>query len=96
MVKASGKGFKTGAKIQGSGIVVIGQEQDVYGGKFEATQSFVGKMATVNIWSKVMSSREISRMARSCALGKGDVMQWSDVKGHYHGNTNEVSSLSCA
>lgn len=96
LIKASGKGFKSGEKIQGGGILVIGQEQDAYGGTFDVNQSFVGKMATVNIWSKAMSPREISLMTRSCALGKGDIMQWSDVRGHYNGNATEVSSSSCA
>ena len=95
VMKAQGRGLRTGHKIRAGGVLVLGQEQDTEGGGFEANQSFVGSMASVNLWSRVLSSQEIFRMSSSCALGKGDVMKWSDVRGRQH-NVDEEFFPSCA
>ena len=82
-------------KIPGGGVVVFGQDQDFDGGGFQDHQSFVGELTNVNVWSRALSSQEISRMNRSCVVGQGDVMKWNDVRSHYHGNVKEFPLISC-
>ena len=87
--------MKTGHKIVANGIVVLGQDQDVDSGGFQPHQSFKGVMSNINVWSRFVPAKEIKEMATSCILGTGDVMRWSDVKGHYKGILKETSPASC-
>ncbi|KAK7886375.1 hypothetical protein WMY93_025996 [Mugilogobius chulae] len=48
--KPSAMKFVTNSNISGPMIIVIGQDQDSYGGRFEAAQSFVGMMTDVHMW----------------------------------------------
>ena len=94
-VKAQGRGLKTGSKIRAGGVLVLGQDQDKEGGGFQASQAFVGRMTSVDVWSKVLPAQEISRMSRSCGLGYGDVMRWSDVRGRNRHNVGLEYSPKC-
>ena len=79
----------TGHVINSGGIVVLGQDQDEYGGGFDQEQSFFGKMYGVNVWSSVRSSEEIYEMSKSCFHPEGDYLKWSHVKAaQYHGNVS--------
>lgn len=42
-----------------TGAIVLGQEQDLVGGGFQAIQSFKGKYATVSFYNRALSSTEI-------------------------------------
>ncbi|XP_074837118.1 serum amyloid P-component [Carettochelys insculpta] len=44
------KGLKKGYSVSDQGIIVLGQEQDRFGGAFDAKQSFVGEMTDVYMW----------------------------------------------
>ncbi|XP_059210447.1 C-reactive protein-like [Centropristis striata] len=41
--------------------VILGQEQDTYGGGFDIKQSFAGMLSDVHMWDYVLSTREIRR-----------------------------------
>jgi len=86
--------FSLGYVIGGAGSLVLGQEQDQEGGKFSASQSFVGEMTGVNIWNRVIDHHEIASMSKSCRAGEGNVYKWSDFKPHIIGGVHLVS-LSC-
>ena len=79
-----------GHVIRGGGILVLGQEQDSFGGSFDANQSFIGKMTGVNIWDHVIKEQEIRRMSKSCLYGVGNVFQWSNFKLHLKGSVQMV------
>ena len=66
--------------IRGGGALVLGQEQDSVGGRFDANQCFIGEMTGVNIWDHVINEQEITRMSNSCFAGVGNVFQWRDFK----------------
>nr|XP_058946196.1 neuronal pentraxin-2-like [Pocillopora verrucosa] len=93
-VAASGKSFQTGKVIRANGSLVLGQEQDSKGGKFEAIQSFIGEMTGVNIWDHVIKDREIARMSKSCLTGVGNVFQWREFKAHIKGSV-KIIKPSC-
>ena len=88
----SGSGLKTGYSIKTNGILIIGQEQDSYGDRFDATQKYIGELTDVNMWNRVLSASEISRLARSCHGDSGNVKKWSDFKVGIRGSVRVISS----
>ena len=80
--------------IRANGSLVLGQDQDSKGGKFEAHQSFIGEMTGVNIWDHVIKDQEIARMSKSCLTGVGNVFQWREFKAHIKGSV-KIIEPSC-
>ena len=80
--------------IRANGSLVLGQEQDSKGGKFEAHQSFIGEMTGVNIWDHVIKDQEIARMSKSCLTEVGNVFQWREFKAHIKGSV-KIIEPSC-
>ncbi|XP_062331572.1 neuronal pentraxin-2b isoform X2 [Osmerus eperlanus] len=64
--------------IKPGGAIILGQEQDVVGGRFDATQAFVGELSQVNIWDRVLKSVEIQNMANCSSYTPGNVVSWLD------------------
>lgn len=91
VVAAQGQGLQNGHVIRGGGSLVLGQEQDSVGGRFNADQSFVGEMTGVNIWERVMHHQWIVSLSKSCLTGEGNVYKWSDFKPHLIGGVQLVS-----
>ena len=73
-----GSRFKVGHVIRRGGIVIVGQDQDSYGGTFQWYQSFTGKISGINLWSRVLSNNEILRMSKIYYTENGDVLKWPD------------------
>ncbi|XP_022091528.1 sushi, von Willebrand factor type A, EGF and pentraxin domain-containing protein 1-like [Acanthaster planci] len=90
-VRRSGYDFKTGSFIRGSGVLVLGQEQDSYGGSFTQTQAFVGDLSQMNMWDYAMTPDEITTVYSSCAVS-GNVLGWSQVASSIHGDVSLVRS----
>ena len=91
-----GSGFKVGHVIPGGGIVIVGQDQDSYGGRFELRQSFTGKISGINLWSRVLSHDEILRMSKIYCTENGDVLKWPDfVVSRYNVEMQCPSQLIC-
>jgi len=72
-------------------FVVIGQEQDVVGGGFNAEESFIGEISQLAMFDYALSSDEIIELATpqnaSCAVAYGQLLSWTDVMiGQRHGD----------
>ena len=80
--------------IRPGGALVLGQEQDSVGGRFDARQSFIGELTDVNIWDHVIIEQEIKRMSKSCLTGVGNLFQWPDFKAHIKGSV-KILEPSC-
>ncbi|XP_044182033.1 neuronal pentraxin receptor-like [Acropora millepora] len=93
--EARGSGFKTGYTIKTDGILIIGQEQDAFGGRFDPKQNYIGELTDLNIWNRVLSPIEIVDMSKSCHLGEGNVKKWSDFKVGIRGNVRVISPSAC-
>ncbi|XP_039222146.1 mucosal pentraxin-like [Crotalus tigris] len=52
------KGIAKGYEVKADLMVMLGQDQDSYGGKLDVAQSFVGEMAEVYLWDKVLPLQE--------------------------------------
>ena len=86
---------QTGYTIKGGGTLMVGQEQDICGDDFDASQSVQGSIANLNLWSCVLPAETISEMYQSCYRGEGDVLKWSDFKHNVQGDTEVVVPNPC-
>ncbi|EDO40600.1 predicted protein [Nematostella vectensis] len=78
------------------GNLVIGQEQDKKAGQFANTQSFLGNVTSVNIWSHVISDDEVRSLSRDCpSLAHGNVMGWEEVLHKIKGNVQVIKGKKC-
>ena len=59
-------------------LLLLLQEQDAVGGRFDSSQSFKGSLTNVNVWSYVLSASTIESLSKSCLSWMGNVYKWSD------------------
>jgi len=81
--------------INTNGILVIGQDQDSFGGGFVASQSYIGELTDLNVWNRVLTANEILKLSRSCHGGRGNVKKWSDFKVGLRGDVRVISPSAC-
>ncbi|XP_077595802.1 neuronal pentraxin-2b [Stigmatopora nigra] len=62
--------------IKPGGVIILGQEQDVVGGRFDAGQAFVGELSQVNVWDRLLKPAEIQSMANCTSYLPGNVISW--------------------
>ncbi|XP_056153555.1 neuronal pentraxin-2b [Lampris incognitus] len=74
--QGSGDNLAAWHPIKPGGIIILGQEQDVVGGRFDAGQAFVGELSQVNIWDRFLKPSEIQTMANCSAYIPGNVVSW--------------------
>ncbi|XP_020511237.1 neuronal pentraxin-2b isoform X1 [Labrus bergylta] len=72
----SGDNLAAWHPIKPGGVIILGQEQDVVGGRFDAGQAFVGELSQVNIWDRVLKPAEIRSMANCSSYFPGNVISW--------------------
>lgn len=69
--------------------------QDTLGGRFDATQSFVGEMSDLQLWSRVLTSQEIYNQASCSSHLTGDVIAWSEPIVELHGGVTKYPFDPC-
>ncbi|XP_070807189.1 serum amyloid P-component-like [Pituophis catenifer annectens] len=52
-------GMKKGYRISHEASIILGQEQDTFGGGFDVRQCFIGELTQVNMWPRVLTTDEI-------------------------------------
>ena len=68
-------------------MVIIGQDQDRWGGGYQKEQSFRGNLTRLNIWSRELTSTEVIQYD-NCILNNDDsLIQWDPVKWKLNGFT---------
>lgn len=58
-------------------VIVLGQDQDSFGGDFDAKQSFEGMMTDVNVWDYVLPSCEIQKYMSELSHVPGNMVNWA-------------------
>ncbi|XP_075699686.1 jeltraxin-like [Rhinoderma darwinii] len=58
--------------------VIVGQDQDSFGGGFDASQSFVGEMCDVNVWDTVLPPATIKGYSYFKDNMNGNVIGWKN------------------
>ncbi|XP_044835505.1 neuronal pentraxin receptor [Mauremys mutica] len=81
--------------IKPHGVIILGQEQDTLGGRFDATQAFVGEIAQFNIWDHILTPTEILGLANCTSHLKGNVIQWDDELVEVLGGATKWSFEMC-
>ncbi|XP_061838519.1 C-reactive protein-like [Nerophis lumbriciformis] len=66
----------SGQPISGDFITILGQEQDSYGGGFDAKQSFIGMISRFHMWDYVIAPEEIYRYMWDVHFTPGNVFNW--------------------
>lgn len=69
--------------------------QDSIGSDFSAIESFVGYIAYLDIWDRVLTAFEIQEMYLSCEPFQGNLYAWSQFKLKVHGSVqvNQFSTI---
>ncbi|XP_060116495.1 mucosal pentraxin-like [Heteronotia binoei] len=62
------KSLAKGHTIQPEGLIVLGQDQDSFGGGFDISQSLVGEITDVYMWDHVLSPDEVVLASYNHAL----------------------------
>lgn len=78
--KSLQKGYFVGTEA----MIILGQDQDSFGGSFDANQSFVGDIGDVNMWDFVLSPKEID-MVYSGGTFSPNVLSWRSLTYETHG-----------
>ncbi|KAM6963780.1 serum amyloid P-component-like [Tautogolabrus adspersus] len=90
-----------GTKVSLTGVpsIILGQDQDSYGGGFDQSQSFVGDITDVHMWDKVISPCEIRFYMEGSSFIPGNLLNWIDLRFSTTGSVQEEQSdfdkLSC-
>ncbi|HEX5219301.1 MAG TPA: LamG-like jellyroll fold domain-containing protein [Verrucomicrobiae bacterium] len=61
--------FQIGASMDTSGTLILGQDQDSFGGGFDPTQALLGEIDEVRIWSVVRTPAEITQNRVNLLVG---------------------------
>lgn len=78
-LKGRGEGLAAWNPIRPGGVLVLGQEQDTLGGRFDASQALVGELSRFNLWDHVLSASEVASLASCSGATKlGNVAPWTD------------------
>ncbi|CAL8352311.1 unnamed protein product [Boreogadus saida] len=74
--RPSARKYCTDGTQSSNSLIMIGQEQDSHGGRFDIKQSFVGMMTDVHMWNFVLSPCEIQRYVEDVNYSPGNVINW--------------------
>uniref|UniRef100_A0A8C5QK53 Pentraxin family member n=1 Tax=Leptobrachium leishanense TaxID=445787 RepID=A0A8C5QK53_9ANUR len=87
--KVSNKGFT----IPSPASIILGQEQDSYGGGFDAGQSFVGEISEVYMWDYVLTPEDIKQVQVNDKIG--NFLSWTSLSYEIKGDVLVQPKLQC-
>lgn len=74
---------------------VLSPPQDIVGGRFDATQAFVGELSQFNIWDRVLRAQEIANIANCSTNMPGNVIPWVDNNVDVFGGASKWPVETC-
>ncbi|KAL1770024.1 SAP [Sigmodon hispidus] len=72
------KGLQMGYTVKGQPSIVIGQEQDSYGGSFDQSQSFMGEIGDLNMWDSVLTPEKIKSAYQGSTIDP-NILNWQNL-----------------
>ncbi|XP_030334051.1 neuronal pentraxin receptor [Strigops habroptila] len=93
--RGAGENLASWHAIKPQGVIILGQEQDTLGGRFDATQAFVGELAQFNVWDHMLAPAEILALANCTSRLQGNVIQWDDQAVEVFGGASKGSFAAC-
>ncbi|XP_058127266.1 sushi, von Willebrand factor type A, EGF and pentraxin domain-containing protein 1-like [Anopheles ziemanni] len=94
-LRAAGTNLSAGVPVPAGGLLVLGQEQDRLGGGFSETESYRGRMAYVDVWTRALPASEVRHLYHTCEPYHGDLVRWTDAKLHTVGAVRMEPSGFC-
>ncbi|XP_051003865.1 serum amyloid P-component [Acomys russatus] len=79
------KGLKKGYAVEDQPSIVLGQEQDSYGGGFDKDQSFVGEIGDLNMWDSVLTPEDIQFVYQGSPLNP-NILAWEALSYEANGD----------
>ncbi|XP_041959295.1 serum amyloid P-component-like [Alosa sapidissima] len=79
------KALQAGGSIAGTPSIILGQEQDTYGGGFNTNDAFYGHVTDVHMWDNVLSPAEIQNYMKCVISRPGNVVDWEYLEYTRHG-----------
>ncbi|XP_030043443.1 serum amyloid P-component-like [Microcaecilia unicolor] len=73
------KTMKKGYSVNSQPVIILGQDQDSYGGSFDIKQSFVGEITDVQMWNFILSPNEIQLALANSNLIDGNILEWTSL-----------------
>ncbi|XP_047428902.1 neuronal pentraxin receptor-like [Mugil cephalus] len=95
-LRGEGHGLATGHHIRPGGVLVLGQEQDSLGGGFDSSQATVGEMSQVGVWDRVLTSSQVSSLARCGRVSQGSVAPWTETGVEVYGGATKDPGEPCS
>uniref|UniRef100_A0A8C8R672 Pentraxin family member n=1 Tax=Pelusios castaneus TaxID=367368 RepID=A0A8C8R672_9SAUR len=77
------KVLRPGHRIQPEGVVILGQDQDSFGGSFDKAQSFVGEIRDFYMWDYVLPPYLIEHVSHDHSFPKGNIFDWKSLSYNY-------------
>ncbi|XP_046285551.1 neuronal pentraxin receptor [Marmota monax] len=94
-LRGSGENLAAWHPIKPHGILILGQEQDTLGGRFDATQAFVGDIAQFNLWDHALTPAQVLGIANCTGPLLGNVLPWEDKLVEAFGGATKSSFDVC-
>ncbi|KAJ8253914.1 hypothetical protein COCON_G00205260 [Conger conger] len=91
----SGENLAPWHPIKPGGAIILGQEQDIVGGRFDATQAFVGELSQFNVWDRVLRPADIEGLANCSSYMPGNVVPWVDSNVEVFGGATKWALEMC-
>ncbi|KAG8430474.1 hypothetical protein GDO86_020534 [Hymenochirus boettgeri] len=82
--------FRKGYTVNAKPIIIIGQEQDSYGGKFDASQSFVGEISGIQMWDKFINQANLDPPCNSLYRA---IINWKYLKYESQGDVAVLAEM---
>uniref|UniRef100_A0A8D2LII7 Pentraxin (PTX) domain-containing protein n=1 Tax=Varanus komodoensis TaxID=61221 RepID=A0A8D2LII7_VARKO len=93
--RGSGENLAPWHPVKPGGVFVLGQEQDTLGGRFDATQAFIGEISDFNMWGHILTPGEIYKMATCTSYAGGDLINWAEASMELHGGVVKLPFNAC-
>ncbi|XP_061626700.1 neuronal pentraxin receptor-like [Phyllopteryx taeniolatus] len=94
-MKGRGEGLAAWHPIKPGGVLILGQEQDTLGGRFDASQALVGELSQFNLWDRVLKPIEVAALAECSSSVLGNIAPWTDLDVDVYGGATKESLDPC-
>uniref|UniRef100_A0A7N6FHE0 Pentraxin (PTX) domain-containing protein n=3 Tax=Anabas testudineus TaxID=64144 RepID=A0A7N6FHE0_ANATE len=94
-LKGRGEGLAAWHPIKPGGVLILGQEQDTLGGRFDASQALVGELSQFNLWDRVLKPAEVAALAECSSSALGNIAPWTDHDVDVYGGATKESLDPC-
>ncbi|KAL3062237.1 hypothetical protein OYC64_002107 [Pagothenia borchgrevinki] len=89
--KDMGSGSDTSRNIYGDGILILGQDQDSFGGNF--TEPFFGNITDLNVWNMSLETRHVRALSACSSKTQELLFSWNLEHVSSHPVVSEVQAL---